>query len=84
MFLTKNVTEARRVNKDERVTIDITGDPANLFQGIPTSSGVVIGKAYLLDRHMICVLERKIQPGEVSDEIDRFRSITEAAQNEMH
>lgn len=65
------------------MTIDAVSDPSNLFNGIPASSGVVIGKAYVLDRHMLCILERKISPDEVKDEIERFHQAVEAAQSEM-
>ncbi|MGK7345717.1 MAG: phosphoenolpyruvate--protein phosphotransferase [Candidatus Nitrospinota bacterium M3_3B_026] len=55
----------------------------NVFHGIPASSGIVIGKAYVLDRHMICVLEHPIPDGEVDEEIERFRAAAEKAENDL-
>ncbi|VAX20194.1 Phosphoenolpyruvate-protein phosphotransferase of PTS system [hydrothermal vent metagenome] len=54
-----------------------------VIKGIPASSGIVIGKAYVLDRHMICVLERPIDESQMENEIGRFKSAVEASQNEM-
>lgn len=55
----------------------------NIFHGIPASSGIVIGKAYVLDRHMICVLEHPIPENEVDEEIERFRAAAEKAENDL-
>lgn len=55
----------------------------NVFHGIPASSGIVIGKAYVLDRHMICVLNHPIPHDQINAEIDRFQSAIDMSQIEM-
>ncbi len=56
----------------------------NVYQGIPASSGIVIGKAYVLDPHLICVLKRDLlNPEEVDAEIERFREAVERAAEDM-
>ncbi len=56
---------------------------SNVTKGISASSGIVIGKAYVLDRHYFCVLEQLLEPDEINDEVERFRSAVEASLNEM-
>ncbi|MBI5815365.1 MAG: phosphoenolpyruvate--protein phosphotransferase [Nitrospinae bacterium] len=55
----------------------------NILTGIPASSGIVIGKAYVIDRHMICVLERALAESEIAAEISRFLDAVDASLNEM-
>lgn len=55
----------------------------NVYKGIPASSGIVIGKAYVLDRHMVCVLEHPIPDEEIENEVERFRAAVERAESEM-
>ena len=38
-------------------------------KGIPASSGIAIGKAYLLDAQYVCLLRQLIAPEEIDDEI---------------
>ncbi len=55
----------------------------NISHGIPASSGIVIGKAYVLDRHHICILEHPIPPDKIESEIEMFREAVERSNNEM-
>ncbi|MBI4665653.1 MAG: phosphoenolpyruvate--protein phosphotransferase [Nitrospinae bacterium] len=55
----------------------------NVLFGIPASSGIVIGKAYVLDRHMICVLEHILHEDELDAEIDRFHSAVDQLRAEL-
>jgi phosphotransferase system enzyme I (PtsI) len=56
----------------------------NLYRGIPASSGIVIGKTYVLDRRLVCVLERTLEnETAVDEEVERFLSAAEAAANDM-
>jgi phosphotransferase system enzyme I (PtsI) len=43
------------------------------LRGIPVSPGIVIGKAYLLDRRKVRPPERIVDPAEVEAELRRFR-----------
>ena len=55
----------------------------NLFSGFPASSGIVIGRAFVIDRHHICVLETSLQPGEIENEIERFHEAVERCYHDM-
>ncbi|MBF0169509.1 MAG: phosphoenolpyruvate--protein phosphotransferase [Nitrospinae bacterium] len=58
--------------------------PRNVYQGIPASSGIVIGKAYVLDPHLICVLKRDLDgPAQIDAEIERFREAVERSAEDM-
>lgn len=55
----------------------------NVFLGIPASTGIIIGKAYVLDRHMICVLEQPVPENEMDAEIERFHEAVESCRSEI-
>ena len=55
----------------------------NVFPGIPASTGIIIGKAYVLDRHMICVLEQPVPADELDAEIERFHAAAESCRSEI-
>ncbi|MBF0291460.1 MAG: phosphoenolpyruvate--protein phosphotransferase [Nitrospinae bacterium] len=55
----------------------------NVFVGIPASTGIIIGKAYVLDRHMICVLEQSVPEDELDAEIERFYEAAESCRSEI-
>jgi phosphotransferase system enzyme I (PtsI) len=55
----------------------------NVFLGIPASTGIIIGKAYVLDRHMICVLEQPVPEDELDAEIERFHDAAESCRSEI-
>lgn len=55
----------------------------NVFLGIPASTGIIIGKAYVLDRHMICVLQQPVPEDELDAEIERFREAAESCRSEI-
>ena len=44
-----------------------------VFNGIGASPGVVIGRAYLLDRRKVVVAGQRIEEVKVKDEVARFK-----------
>jgi phosphotransferase system enzyme I (PtsI) len=62
---------------------DKTADKSNVVKGIPASSGIVIGKAYVLDRRHFCVLKHLIQPDEIDNEVKQFKEAIDASLSEM-
>ncbi|MCZ6541634.1 MAG: phosphoenolpyruvate--protein phosphotransferase, partial [Nitrospinae bacterium] len=54
-----------------------------MYSGIAVSSGVAIGKAYLLDRSKVCVLKRSIPESEIEEEIKRLRDAIEKSKAQM-
>jgi len=54
-----------------------------VWQGIPASPGVAIGKAYLLDREEIKIKEEKLPPGQIQKEILRFKKALHEAKKEI-
>ena len=55
-----------------------------IAKGIPASPGIVIGKAYVLDRQHFCVLRTLIAGEEVEGEVERFHAAAEAALQEIN
>lgn len=53
-----------------------TGETEIVLRGIPASPGVSIGRAHLLVPETPIVTPRKIAPGEVHDELERFARAT--------
>ncbi len=56
---------------------------SNVIKGIPASSGIVIGKVYVLDRRHFCVLKHLIQPEEIDAEVEKFKEAIDASLSEM-
>lgn len=54
-----------------------------MYSGIPVSSGVAIGKAYLLDRSKVCVIKRSIPEKEIDKEIKRLREAIAMSKAQM-
>lgn len=54
-----------------------------MYSGIAVSSGVAIGKAYLLDRSKVCVIKRRIPEKEIEKEIKRLRDAIEMSKSQM-
>ncbi len=54
-----------------------------MFNGIPVSSGIAIGKAYLLDRSKVCVIKRQIPDDEIEREIERLRDAIQLSKNQL-
>ncbi len=54
-----------------------------MYFGIAVSSGVAIGKAYLLDRTRVCVIKRSIPESEIEGEIKRLRDAIEKSKAQM-
>ena len=54
-----------------------------IYRGIPASSGVVIGKVFLLNRESVEVNEEKIPENEVSKEILKFKKALNETKEEL-
>ena len=54
-----------------------------MYSGIAVSSGVAIGKAYMLDRTKVCVIKRSIPESEIEGEIKRLRDAIEQSKAQM-
>ncbi len=54
-----------------------------MYSGIAVSSGVAIGKAYLLDRSKVCVIKRSVPEKEIEKEIKRLRDAIEQSKAQM-
>jgi phosphotransferase system enzyme I (PtsI) len=54
-----------------------------VYSGIAVSSGVAIGKAYLLDRSKVCVIKRSIPEKEIEKEIKRLREAIAMSKAQM-
>ncbi|MEE9499013.1 MAG: phosphoenolpyruvate--protein phosphotransferase [Nitrospinaceae bacterium] len=54
-----------------------------MYSGSAVSSGVAIGKAYLLDRTKVCVIKRSIPEKEIEMEIKRLRDAIEMSKAQM-
>jgi phosphoenolpyruvate-protein phosphotransferase (PTS system enzyme I) len=53
------------------------------FRGIVASPGIVIGRAYLLDRRKIVVAGKRIEPVLVKDETARFKKALEVSRSQL-
>lgn len=54
-----------------------------MYSGIAVSSGVAIGKAYMLDRSKVCVIKRNIPEDEIEQEVKRLRDAIEQSKAQM-
>jgi phosphotransferase system enzyme I (PtsI) len=54
-----------------------------VYSGIAVSSGVAIGKAYLLDRSKVCVIKRSLPEKETEKEVKRLRDAIEMSKSQM-
>jgi phosphotransferase system enzyme I (PtsI) len=54
-----------------------------MLKGFSVSPGVAIGRAHLLDRSKVCVLKHNIDPGQIDNEINRFRDAIEMSKKQM-
>ena len=54
-----------------------------MYSGIAVSSGVAIGKAYLLDRSKVCVVKRSIPEKDIEKEIKRLRDAISMSKAQM-
>jgi len=54
-----------------------------VYSGIAVSSGVAIGKAYLLDRSKVCVIKRHIPEKGIEKEVKRLREAIEMSKAQM-
>lgn len=54
-----------------------------LIHGIGASAGIIIGKAFLVDRSLVRPAQKRIGPGEVDGEVERFRRALEESKNQL-
>ncbi len=54
-----------------------------VYRGIVASPGIVIGRAYLLDRRKVVVAGRRIEDVSVKDEVARFRKAIELSKTQL-
>jgi phosphotransferase system enzyme I (PtsI) len=54
-----------------------------IFKGIVASPGIVIGRAYLLDRRKVVVAGRRIEEVSVKDEVARFKKSLELSKAQL-
>jgi phosphotransferase system enzyme I (PtsI) len=53
------------------------------IQGIGASPGIVIGKAYLVERFKVRLPQKQIEPGQVEEEVKRFLNAIQESQNQL-
>jgi phosphotransferase system enzyme I (PtsI) len=56
---------------------------SQVLQGIGASSGIVVGRAFLLDRSKVRLPARRIDADQVEAEIERFIAAIEASRNQL-
>ncbi|MDD5687853.1 MAG: phosphoenolpyruvate--protein phosphotransferase [Elusimicrobia bacterium] len=54
-----------------------------LYKGIPASSGIAIGKAFVIEDEDFYVIKRTISKEEVHGEVEKFKKAVEDAKNEL-
>ena len=54
-----------------------------IYRGIVASPGIVIGRAYLLDRRKVVVAGRRIEEVSVKDEVARFKKALEVSRTQL-
>jgi len=54
-----------------------------IYRGIVASPGIVIGRAYLLDRRKVVVAGRRIEEISVKDEVARFKKALEISKSQL-
>jgi phosphotransferase system enzyme I (PtsI) len=54
-----------------------------IYKGIVASPGIVIGRAYLLDRRKVVVAGRRIEVVSVKDEVSRFKKAVEVSKVQL-
>jgi phosphoenolpyruvate-protein phosphotransferase (PTS system enzyme I) len=54
-----------------------------IYRGIVASPGIVIGRAYLLDRRKVVVAGRRIEDVSVKDEVARFKKAIELSKSQL-
>jgi len=54
-----------------------------IYRGVPASSGVAIGKAFLLNRETVEVKQKKIDENEIQKEILRFKKALDETKKEL-
>ncbi len=54
-----------------------------VIHGIGASAGIIIGKAFLVDRSLVRPAQKRIGPGEVDGEVERFRRALGESKNQL-
>ncbi len=54
-----------------------------IYRGIVASPGIVIGRAYLLDRRKVVVAGKRIEDVSVKDEVARFKKAVEVSKVQL-
>ncbi|MDH4222061.1 MAG: phosphoenolpyruvate--protein phosphotransferase [candidate division Zixibacteria bacterium] len=58
-------------------------DAKKIWRGIPASPGIAIGKAFLLDKKEIKIIENRLQATQVEGEVIRFKNALEESKKEF-
>jgi len=53
------------------------------IRGIGASPGIIIGKAYLVERFKVRLPEKRIEPGQVEEEVKRFLNAIQESRNQL-
>jgi phosphotransferase system enzyme I (PtsI) len=53
------------------------------IQGIGASPGIIIGKAYLIERFKVRLPQKQINPGQVEEEVKRFLNAIQESQDQL-
>jgi phosphotransferase system enzyme I (PtsI) len=53
------------------------------IRGIGASPGIIIGKAYLVERFKVRLPEKQIEPGQVEEEVKRFLNAIQESRNQL-
>ena len=54
-----------------------------IIQGIGASPGIIIGKAYLLERFKVRLPQKRIDPGQVEGEVKRFLNAIQESRDQL-
>jgi phosphotransferase system enzyme I (PtsI) len=54
-----------------------------VFRGIGASPGIVIGRAYLLDRRKVVVTDKRIEPVSVKEEVARYKKAVDVSKAQL-
>jgi phosphotransferase system enzyme I (PtsI) len=52
------------------------------IQGIGASPGIIIGKAYLVERFKVRLPQKRINPEQVEEEVNRFLNAIQESRNQ--
>lgn len=64
----------------EETEIKMSG---RIFMGVGASPGIVIGRAYLIDRRKLVVAGRRIEETSIKEEVSRFKKAVEVSKSQL-